>query len=266
MDNQIDTPSPLWLVLAAFALPFIVGSHPLELRKALRRGTQMLVRATANASRLAKKAVVIGLVFAGLLLAPLQAHVQSMSPEEQSIWSMYFSDLEQINLIDKLRRASAYGDFLQDSTDNYDDWEDCMTPIDNAYEIVIGGVTHWIEIGADYYERLKWILTRRNWIDETLRAIVAPYPVVIYSEPPNVLSQTGEYKTAGLPIPGPPGWPTVVNSYLCTLAAETVSDALKEALAVDLSICYAHRDRQLESAERERDFQLDKLKKRVASQ
>ncbi len=141
-----------------------------------------------------------------------------------------------------------------------------MTPIDNAYELVIDGVTHWIEIGAEYYERLKWILTRRNWVDEILRAIVAPYLVVIYSKPPNVLSQKGEYKTAGLSIPGPPGWPTVVNSYLCTLAAETVNDALKEALAVDLSICDAHRDRQLESAERERDFQLDKLKKRGDSQ
>ena len=57
-----------------------------------------------------------------------------------------------------------------------------------------------------------------------------------------------------------------MNSYLCTLAAETVNDALEEALAVDLSICDAHRDRQLEFAERERDFQMDKLKKRVASQ
>lgn len=73
---------------------------------------QMLVRATAIASRLAKKAVVIGMVFAGLLLATLQGHVQSMSPEERSIWLMYFSDLEQINLIDKRCRASAYGDFL----------------------------------------------------------------------------------------------------------------------------------------------------------
>lgn len=227
---------------------------------------QMLVRAMANASHLAGKAIVIGMVFAGLLLAPLQGHVQSTSPEEQSIWLMYFSDLEQTYLIDQRCRASAYGDFLQHSIDNYDDWEDCMTPIDNAYELVIDGVTHWIEIGAEYYERLKWILTRRNWVDETLRAIVAPYPVVIYSKPPNVLSQTGEYKTAGLPIPGPPGWPTVVNSYLCTLAAETVNDALKEALAVDLSICDAHRDRQLEWAEQGRDFQLDKLKKRVDSQ
>lgn len=88
MDSQIDTASPLWLVLAAFALLFIVGSHPLELWKALQRGMQMLVQATANASRLAEKAVVIGMVFAGLLLAPLQGHVRSMSPEEQSIWSI----------------------------------------------------------------------------------------------------------------------------------------------------------------------------------
>ncbi len=98
-----------------------MGSHPLELRKALRRGMQMLVRATATAGHLAGKAVVIGMVFVGLLLAPLQAHVRSMSPEEQSIWLMYFSDLEQINLIDQLCRASAYGDFLQHSTNNYDD-------------------------------------------------------------------------------------------------------------------------------------------------
>ena len=221
MSNLLEVSSPLWIVVAAFALPFILGNFSLSssnLRNALRRGMQMLVRATANASRLAGRAVVIGMVFAGLLLAPLQGHVQSMSPEERSIWLMYFSDLEQTYLIDQRCRASAYGDFLQHSTDNYDDWEDCMTPIDNAYELVIDGVTHWIEIGAEYYERLKWILTRRNWVDETLRAIVAPYPVVIYSKPPNVLSQTGEYKTAGLPIPGPPGWPTVVNSYLCTLA------------------------------------------------
>ena len=142
MDSQIDTPSPLWLVLAAFALLFIVGSHPLKLWRVIWRGMQMSVRATATASRLARKAIVIGMVFAGLLLAPLQAHVQSMSPEEQFIWLMYFSDLEQIDLIDQRCRASAYGDFLQHSTDNYDDWEDCMTPIDNAYELVIDGVTH----------------------------------------------------------------------------------------------------------------------------
>lgn len=141
-----------------------------------------------------------------------------------------------------------------------------MTPIDNAYELVIDGVTHWIEIGAEYYERLKWILTRRNWVDETLRAIVAPYPVVIYSEPPNVLSQTGEYRTTGLRIPGPPAWPTVVNTVLCSLIASELGLAIGEAYAADLSICDAHRDRQLESAERERDFQLDKLKKREASQ
>ncbi len=260
MSNLLEVSSPLWLVLAAFALPFIVGSHPLELRKALRRGMQMLVRATANASRLAKKAVLIGMVFAGLLLAPLQAHVQSMSPEEQSIWSMYFSDLEQIDLIDQRCRASAYGDFLQHSTDNYDDWEDCMTPIDNAYELVIDGVTHWIEIGAEYYERLKWILTRRNWVDETLRAIVAPYPVVIYSNPPNVLSQTGEYKTAGLPIPGPPGWPTVVDRYLCHIASAGLMDAIKEALDTDLAICDSWRDHEIELAKRERDSQLGKLR------
>lgn len=46
---------------------FILGSHPLELWKALRRGMQMSVRATASARRLAEKAVVIGMVFAGLL-------------------------------------------------------------------------------------------------------------------------------------------------------------------------------------------------------
>ena len=214
MSNLLEVSSPLWLVVATFALPFILGNFSLSssnLRNALRRGMQMLVRATANASRLAKKAVVIEMVFAGLLFSPLQGHVQSMSPEERSIWLMYFSDLEQTYLIDQRCQASAYGDFLQHSTDNYDDWEDCMTPIDNAYELVIDGVTHWIEIGAEYYERLKWILTRRNWGDETLRAIVDPYPVVIYSKPSNVLSQTGEYKTAGLPIPGPPGWPTVVT-------------------------------------------------------
>ena len=259
MSNLLEVSSPLWIVVATFALPFIVGRHSLELRKALRRGMQMMVRATANASRLVKKAVVIGMVFAGLLLAPLQAHVQSMSPEEQSIWSMYFSDLEQINLIDKLCRASAYGDFLQDSTDNYDDWEDCMTPIDNAYEIVIGGVTHWIEIGAEYFDRLKWILTRRNWVDETLRAIVAPYPVVIYSKPPNNLSQTGEYRTAGFRIPGPPGWPTVVDWYLCHIASAGLMDAIEESLDTDLAICDSWQDHEIELAKRERDSQLEKL-------
>ena len=260
MDNQIDTPSPLWLILAAFALLLIMRNHSLELWKALRRGMQMSARATAIASRLAGKAIVIGMVFAELLLAPLQGHVQSMSPEEQSIWLMYFSDLEQTDLIDKLCRASAYGDFLQHSTDNYDDWEDCMTPIDNAYEIVIGGVTHWIEIGSEYYERLKWILTRRNWVEETLRAIVAPYPVVIYSEPPNVLSQTGEYRTAGFRIPGPPGWPTVVGWYLCHITSTGLMDAIEEALDTDLAICDSWRDREIELAERERDSQLGKLR------
>lgn len=260
MSNLLEVSSPLWLVLAAFALPFIVGSHSLELRKALRRGMQMLVRATANASRLAKKAVLIGMVFAGLLLAPLQAHVQSMSPEERSIWSMYFSDLQDIHVRHEKCTTRAWGNFLRDSIDVIEDMEDCLTPIDNAYEIVIGGVTHWIEIGADYYERLKWILTRRNWVDETLRAIVPPYPVVIYSKLPNNLSQTGEYRTASFRIPGPPGWPTVVDWYLCHIASAGLMDAIKEALDTDLAICDSWRDQEIELAKRERDSQLGKLR------
>lgn len=260
MSNLLEVSSPLWLVVATFALPFIVGSHPLELRKALQRGMQMLVRVTANASRLAKKAVVIGMVFAGLLLAPLQAHVQSMSPEEQSIWLMYFSDLQDIHIRHEKCTTRAWGDFLRDSIDVIEDMEDCLTPIDNAYEIVIGGVTHWIEIGEEYYERLKWILTRRNWIDETLRAIVAPYPVVIYSKPPNNLSQTGEYRTAGFRIPGPPGWPTVVDWYLCHIASAGLMDAIEEALDTDIAICDSWRDHEIELAKKERDYQLEKLR------
>lgn len=86
---------------------FILGSHPLELWKALRRGMQMSVRATANARRLAGKAVVIGMVFAGLLLAPLQAHEQGMHDWRTPIGSndaryvMEHYDSEGIFWIDK---------------------------------------------------------------------------------------------------------------------------------------------------------------------
>ena len=94
---------------------------------------QMLVRATADSLFLVgKKAVGMGIVFAGFLLAPLQGHVQSMSPEEQSIWLMYFSDLEQINLIDQLCRARAQGDAQERILDALEDHRDCLerTPLD----------------------------------------------------------------------------------------------------------------------------------------
>ncbi len=80
MSNPIATPSLLWLIAAAFTLPFILGNHPfllLQLLKALRRRMQKSVRATANTSRLAGKAAVIGMALAGLLIAPfgnLRAH------------------------------------------------------------------------------------------------------------------------------------------------------------------------------------------------
>ena len=96
MSNLLEVSSPLWLVLAAFALPFIVGSHPLELRKALRRGMQMLVRATANASRLAKKAVLIGMGLCGIVArAPSSARVKHVARRA-------------IYLVDVLQRSSRY--------------------------------------------------------------------------------------------------------------------------------------------------------------
>lgn len=256
MDSQIDTASPLWLVLAAFALPLIMGSHPLKLWKAaLRRGMQISVRATATASRLARKAIVIGMVFAGLLLAPLQAHVQSMSPEEQSIWLMYFSDLEQIGLIDQRCRASAQGDAQERILDAIEDHMDCLerTPLDLIPDLPDG----------------EW----PNPIDAIPPALPGQPPAPWtnpYDDPPTEGERgfdspgTGRpsdddyYYTLGSLIP--------VKLVVCQLILSIELGAIADALAVDLSICDAHRDRQLESAKRERDFQLDKLKKRDASQ
>ena len=92
-----------------------------------------------------------------------------------------------------------------------------------------------------------------------------------YDDPPNEGEQGG-FDPPGTGTPSDDDYYYTLGSLIhvklivCQLILSIELGAIADALAVDLSICDAHRDRQLESAERERDFQLDKLKKRVDSQ
>lgn len=168
---------------------------------------------------------------------------------------MYFSDLEQINLIDKLCRARAQGDAQERILDALEDHMDCLerTPLDLIPDLPDG----------------EW----PNPIDAIPPALPGQPPAPWtnpYDDPPNEgergfdspgtgrSSDDDYYYTLGSLIP--------VKLVVCQLILSIELGAIADALAVDLSICDAHRDRQLESAVRELNFQLDKLKKKVDSQ
>ena len=84
MNNLLEVSSPLWLVVAAFALPFILGNFSLflsNLRNAFRRKKQKSARETTTSLlSVGKKAVGMGVVFAGFLLATPPETVQSAEP------------------------------------------------------------------------------------------------------------------------------------------------------------------------------------------
>lgn len=246
MSNLLEVSNPLWLVVTTFALPFILVIFSLilsNLRNGLRRGMQMLVRATAIASRLAWKSHCHRNGLCGIFArTPSSAHAKHV-PEERSIWLMYFSDLEQINLIDQRCRSSAQGDAQERILDALEDHMDCLerTPLYLIPDLPAG----------------EW----PNPIDAIPPALPGQPPAPWtnpYDDPPNEGERgfdspgTGRpsdddyYYTLGSLIP--------VKLVVCQLILSIELGAIADALAVDLSICDAHRDRQLEWAEQDRDF------------
>lgn len=83
MSNLLEVSSPLWLVVAAFALPFILGNFSLilsNLRNALQRKKQKSARETATSLFSVGKTVGMGVMFAGFLLATPPETTRSAEP------------------------------------------------------------------------------------------------------------------------------------------------------------------------------------------
>ena len=105
MNNLLEVSSPLWLVVATFALPFILGNVSLflsNLRNALRRKKQKSARETATSLfSVGKKAVGMGVVFAGFLLAIPPETARSAEPtitDAYSAYSYYYSESRKVYL------------------------------------------------------------------------------------------------------------------------------------------------------------------------
>ena len=105
MNNLLEVSSPLWLVVATFALPFILGNLSLSssnLRNALRRKKQKSARETAASLFLVgKKAVGMGVVFAGFLLATPPETARSAEPtitDAYSAYSYHYSKRRYVHL------------------------------------------------------------------------------------------------------------------------------------------------------------------------
>ena len=105
MNNLLEVSSPLWLVVAAFALPFILGNFSLflsNLRNAFRRKKQKSARETTTSLlSVGKKAVGMGVVFAGFLLATPPETVQSAEPtitDAYVAYSYHYSKRRYVHL------------------------------------------------------------------------------------------------------------------------------------------------------------------------
>lgn len=105
MSNLIEVSSPLWLVVATFALPFILGNFSLflsNLRNALRRKKQKSAHETADSLFLVgKKAVGMGVMFAGFLLVTPPETVQSAEPTITDVYvaySYYYAEYRYVYL------------------------------------------------------------------------------------------------------------------------------------------------------------------------
>lgn len=103
MSNLLEVSSPLWLVVATFA--FLLGNFSLillNLRNALRRKKQKSAHETATSLfSVGKKAVGMGVVFAGFLLATPPETVQSAEPtitDAYIAYSYHYSKVRYVHL------------------------------------------------------------------------------------------------------------------------------------------------------------------------
>ena len=105
MNNLLEVSSPLWLVVATFALPFILGNFSLflsNLQNALRRKKQKSARETATSLfSVGKKSVGMGVVFASFLLATPPETARSAEPTITDAYiasSYYYSEYRYVYL------------------------------------------------------------------------------------------------------------------------------------------------------------------------